>query len=61
MRFSIAVRCACGAGCSKLHRADGKTWNPRHGSAGFVIRCLPTSGGSKRSGGSGTQHGRRQG
>ena len=47
MRYSTAVRCPCGAKCAQLYRKDG-SWNSRHGSAGLIIRCLPTSEGSRR-------------
>ena len=47
MRYSTAVRCPCGAKCPQLYRKDG-SWNSRHGSAGLIIRCLPTSEGSRR-------------
>lgn len=50
MRFtySVHVRCACPEGqkCSRIWRKDGKTWDSRHGSAGFACR-IPTSGGTK--------------
>jgi hypothetical protein len=34
MNYSVYVRCSHGPACPELYRADGKTWNPRHGSAG---------------------------
>ncbi|HEX9519659.1 MAG TPA: hypothetical protein VF940_26215 [Streptosporangiaceae bacterium] len=46
MKFSIHVRCPHAAQCPELWRSDGKTWNSRHGSAGFALR-LPTSHGVK--------------
>jgi len=45
MRYSIHVWCPYGAECPKLHRAD-KSWNPRHGSAGFACR-IPASTGTR--------------
>src|SRR5579859_6088984 len=44
MKYSILVRCAHGATCPELYNRDGKTWNRRHGSAGFACR-IPTSQG----------------
>ena len=44
MKYSTHYRCPHGAQCPKLWRADGVTWNPRHGSAGFAAR-IPTSDG----------------
>ena len=53
-RYSILVRCGCtgadgkqlGNACPALWRKDGKTWNSRHGSAGYAIR-IPTSTGTR--------------
>ena len=49
MRFTYSthVLCSCGKGqeCRKLWRAD-KSWNSRHGSAGYACR-IPTSAGVK--------------
>ena len=47
MRFtySVHVRCPHGAACPDLRRKD-KTWNARHGSAGFACR-IPTSSGMR--------------
>jgi hypothetical protein len=46
MKYSTHYRCQHGSKCPKLWRADGVTWNPRHGSAGFATR-IPTSDGIK--------------
>jgi integrase len=47
MKYSILVLCAHGARCPELYYRDGKTWNRRHGSAGFACR-IPTSLGIKQ-------------
>jgi integrase len=47
MKYSILVLCAHGAKCPELYYKDGKTWNRRHGSAGFACR-IPTSLGIKQ-------------
>ena len=47
MKYSILVRCTHGTKCPELYYRDGKTWNRRHGSAGFACR-IPTSLGSKQ-------------
>lgn len=52
--YSVHVRCACtgpdgrprGQGCPELWRKDGKTWNSRHGSAGWAAR-IPTGTGTR--------------
>jgi integrase len=44
MRYSLLVRCAHGAKCPELYYKDGKTWNRRHGSAGFACRIPTTQG-----------------
>jgi len=48
MKFSTHVRCPCpqGQACPRLWRRDGKTWNNRHGSAGWAAR-IPTSSGTR--------------
>jgi hypothetical protein len=51
-RYSVLVRCGCtgedgkqlGKACPALWRKDGKTWNSRHGSAGYAIRIATSSG-----------------
>src|SRR5690349_18497864 len=47
MRYSVYVKCAHGSRCQDLYRADGKTWNPRHWSAGFATR-IPSTGGTRQ-------------